>query len=183
MANWSRLVRFLRQRSPALQYAAVKEQGAKSGMLHLHVVLTNFEYTPQADISAEWARLSSAWVVNIQRLTGTQAAAYAAKYVSKALDAARKNVTYSSAWPKLPKSGLHLVPIDEVGFWGPTKWHSVTIDGGLVHSLQPGCSCFGLTRPTSYGDHLWLRSLKGRSPPPSRADSGRSSSAALASVR
>jgi hypothetical protein len=169
MAEWSHMVRFLRRRSPQLEYAAIKEQGARSGMKHLHVLLLRFEYTAQHDISEQWRHLTGAWVVNIQRPPGNEAAGYCAKYVSKDLTTARKNVTFSKGWPKLPPSDLHLVPLEELGCHGPTNVRIWTEKGGIVDTLSNGCQCFGSTHPATLMEHLWLKSLPGRSPPLFRA--------------
>lgn len=169
MKAFSRLIRFLRRSSPKLEYAAVKEEGSRSGMQHLHVLLLNFNFTPQAQISREWRHLTGAWVVDVQRVEGSRAQAYCAKYVSKQLDSTRKNVTYSKGWPPLPPFARTAIAIDELDYFGPSKWLGVTDQHGLMALLKPDCSCFGTMHETTLGEVLWLKSLKGRSPPLYRA--------------
>jgi hypothetical protein len=172
MKEWSHFIRWARKRSPHLEYAAVKEQGSRTGMKHLHVILLNWNYTPQAAIAAEWQRLTGAHIVNVQRVNGEKAAGYASKYVAKHLSGSRKNVTYSKGFPKLDALPLKLTKTDETGPFGPQGIIGITEDGGLVTSLAPGCKCFGHIRPLTKGDHWWLRSLTGPLQPQSPASSG-----------
>ena len=165
MRRWQQMVRWLRRASPQLEYVAVKELGGRHGMLHLHILLTGYRFTAQPRISAEWRRLTGAWVVNVQRVRTDQAASYVAKYIGKGDAVAKKTVTYSSKWPKLPPSSVHLVPLRELGPEGPTTVRLSTSKGGFVEAYEETCDCFGTVRPTSIGEHLWLKSLPGRSPP------------------
>ena len=162
MKEWSHMVRWLRRTSPGLLYAAVKEEGSNSGMKHLHVVLVNMNFTPQAEISAEWARLTGAWIVDIQRIEGSQAAGYVAKYVAKDMGELRKHTTYSRGWPALPKSELHALPVPPAppyGPPGPLTWASA---GGLIAFLAVGCEHFGQATQLTERQHWWLKSLTDR---------------------
>lgn len=172
MAEWSHLVRWLRRRCPDLAYAACKEEGSQSGMLHLHVVITRWRYVPQPEISAEWARLTGAKVVHIQRIRGEHAASYVSKYVAKDLQAARKHVTFSKLWPKLPPPGLRLALLESVDACGPRIVREVTADGGIVDYRVPDCRCFGEIVKADVPFHLWLRWQTARLWPASPAASG-----------
>lgn len=183
MKAFALLVRALKKRSPLLAYAAIKEVGSRNGMCHLHVLLLNFNYTPQAQIARRWRQLTGAWVVNVQRVAGPQAAVYCAKYVSKGDVVWRKTVTYSRGWPPLPDLECSARVIAELGPAGPQKWSAVTPMRGLVVKLEAGCSCFGACAPTPPEVVYWLRYLQGHSPPVSPAESVQWSSNRPASAR
>lgn len=102
MRRFQSLVKAIRKRFGRIEYAAVKEEGAKTGMLHLHIVMTGVVWIPWQWLSVEWEKRIGAWSVDIQRMaTGrNKVAAYVAKYVTKAFDDgdARKLVTYSKGY-------------------------------------------------------------------------------------
>ena len=163
MRAWTRMVAFLREDSPFLQYAAVKEEGSSTGMRHLHVILLNFAYTPQKIISRKWFSLTSAWVVNIKRIEGQHAAAYVAKYVAKDDLPLRKKVTYSRAWPKL-EPALNLTWLTHREWWNPPPFaENWTADGALVVFKREDCPCFAFARPPTMEQVDWLRSSEVRS--------------------
>jgi hypothetical protein len=169
MREWSHMVRWLRRASPSITYAAIKEAGTRSGMKHLHVLILNLDYVPQARISAEWARLTGAPIVDVRRVAGDHAAAYVAKYVSKGPASCLKSVTFGRDWPKpepLPRTAR---AIDSIGPWGPQKFTAVTSQYGLVANLAPDCTCWGDVNPNCLEAHLWLKSIQDHSPPGSRA--------------
>lgn len=170
MRAWQHMVKWLRKRSPTLEYAACKEEGSSSGMKHLHVILLNLEYTPQPAISARWRELTGAWVVRVERLRSDRAHYYVAKYVSKDLDAARKHVTFSRGFPPLPPNDVRLTRIAETGYTGPSKVALWTDAPGIVDKMVPDCTCFGPAHPASMKDLLWLRYLQDHSPPASQAN-------------
>lgn len=170
MRSWQHLVKFLRETSPNLQYAACKEEGSHTGMKHLHVILLNLEYTPQFKIAQRWRELTGAFVVRVERLRSDRAHYYVAKYVSKDLDAARKHVTFSKGFPPLPKDGPRLTHVNETSFTGPSKTYFWTDSPGIVDTLVEGCPCFGEAHPVTVGETLWLRSLQAHSPPAYRAN-------------
>lgn len=163
MRAWTRMVAFLRQQSPYLQYAAVKEQGSSTGMRHLHVILLNFAFTPQQIISRRWRQLTGAWVVNIQRIQGTRTAGYVAKYVGKDDMPLGKQVTFSRHWPKLPArpSLGWLTATDWYQF--PRGWSEITTSGGLTQFLAEDCDCYAFARPPTWEDNDWLRFSEARS--------------------
>lgn len=169
MRAWQHLVKFLRLTSPRLEYAACKEEGSKTGMKHLHVILLNFDYTPQFQIARRWRELTGAFVVRVERLRSDRAHYYVAKYVSKDLDAARKHVTFSRGFPPLPPNDVHLTHVKETIFTGPSNTYVWTDHPGIVDTLREGCSCFGAAHPVTFGETLWLRSLQAHSPPASAA--------------
>lgn len=170
MRAWQHMVKFLRQTSPNLHYAACKEEGSRTGMKHLHVILLNFEYTPQFKIAQRWRELTGAFVVRIERLRSDRAHYYVAKYVSKDLDAARKHVTFSRGFPPLPPPEHRLTHVKETLFTGPSNTYTWTDHPGIVDTLREGCSCFGAPHPVTVGETLWLRSLQAHSPPVSAAN-------------
>ena len=169
MRAWQHMVKFLRKRSPKLEYAACKEEGSRTGMKHLHVILLNLEYTPQHMISARWRELTGAYVVRVERLRSDRAHYYVAKYVSKDLDAARKHVTFSRGFPPLPPPENRLSHVAEETYLGPRKTYFWTDHPGIVDNLREGCECFGTAHPVTLGETLWLRSLQAHSPPDSAA--------------
>jgi len=169
MREWCHMVRFLRKRSPDLEYAASKEEGSATGMKHLHVVLVNFRYTHNATISAEWKRLTGAHIIRIERLRSESAFAYVAKYVSKSMLATRKNITYSRGWPKLEELDRPALHIGEPLEYGPSLVKQFTDAGAIVVHITPGCECWGHVRPAAEGDHWWLKSLMDHSLRPSQA--------------
>ena len=170
MRAWSSMARYLRRTSPQLQYAAIKEEGSRTGMRHLHVLLIHFRYRPQRLLSAEWSRLTGAHQVDIRRVAGSLAARYVAKYLSKSDPGARKRATFSKQWPKLPPLQQTLQAIAKTGPLGPSSFVGVASNGALLAMLAPNCPCWGAPRPPSLGDRLWLKSLQDRSPPVSPAD-------------
>lgn len=104
MRSWHRMLAWLKRRMTGLEYAAVKQFGKTTGMLHLHVVCVGWEYVDQAELSQQWKRCSGAAVVDIRRKDGQQAAKYVSRYVSRTVQGVdlRKCVTYSQGFPKLP---------------------------------------------------------------------------------
>lgn len=169
MRAWSHMVKMLRNTSPELQYAACKEEGSKTGMRHLHVVLLNLNYTPQSAIAWKWRQLTGAHVVRIERLRTDRAHYYVAKYVSKDLDAARKHVTFSRGFPPLPPPEHRLTHVAETNQYGPSNVRIWTDAPGIVQNLEEGCDCFGETHDGTLQEHLWLKSLMAHSPPVSPA--------------
>lgn len=169
MRAWQHMVKWLRKRSPKLEYAACKEEGSSSGMKHLHVILLNLEYTPQHAISARWRELTGAWVVRVERLRSDRAHYYVAKYVSKDLDAARKHVTFSKGFPPLPPREERFTHVADTGYLGPGKVATWTNQPGIVDMMVPNCSCFGEPHPATMKELLWLRYLQDHSPPDYRA--------------
>jgi len=109
MKAWNRFRGWLRRRLPGCEYAAVKEFGSSTGMLHLHVVIRGWRYIAQAELSRVWERYSGAFRVDIRAVKDEDGAAdYMAKYVAKAVATvrARKVVTYSRGWGGDSKAGM-----------------------------------------------------------------------------
>lgn len=156
MRAWSHMVKWLRKRSPELEYAACKEEGSANGMRHLHAILLNLEFTPQAQIARRWRELTGAHVVRVERLRSDRAHYYIAKYVSKDLTAARKHVTFSRGWPKLPAREDRLTHLAELPAFGPSNVRVWTAHPGIVQHMAEGCECWGETHPVTLGEHLWL---------------------------
>ena len=165
MRAWQHMVKYLRQTSPHLEYAACKEEGSNSGMRHLHIILLNLNYTPQHLIAKRWRELTGAFIVRVERLRSDRAAVYVAKYISKDLDAARKHVTYSKGYPKLPPPEIPLTHVRETGALGPSRVYEWTDHPGIVDSIAEGCPCFGDTHHVTEAEHRWLRFLQDHSPP------------------
>lgn len=169
MRSFQHLIKFLRKTSPRLEYAACKEEGSRTGMKHLHVILLNFTYTPQHTIARRWRELTGAFVVRVERLRSDRAGYYVAKYVSKDLDAARKHVTFSRGFPPLPPNPLKVAHVAETGPAGPARVGTWTAHPGIVDVIHPGCDCWGETQPVTMEHHRWLRYLQDHSPPASQA--------------
>ena len=169
MRAWQHMVKFLRRTSPELEYAACKEEGSSTGMRHLHVVLLNFNFLPQAQIARRWRELTTAHVVRIERLRSDRAGYYVAKYVSKDLTAARKHVTFSKGFPKLPPPAVRLTRVSEAPATGPLKVATWTNHPGIVDVILPECPCWGDSHPVTMEEHRWLRYLQDHSPPAFRA--------------
>lgn len=101
MRAWTGFLRAVRKFAPEVEYAAVKEQGAKSGMCHLHVLLRGAPFIHWAWLRAEWAKRTGANGVDVRRVRGggVAVARYVAGYVAKGGPAeARKSVTVSRGW-------------------------------------------------------------------------------------
>lgn len=109
MRAFSALVRWMRRQLGPLEYACIKEEGANTGMKHLHVLVTGVPWVPYTLLSRAWQRLTSAWNVDVRRVWGGRLAAYVAKYVGKALEI-RKMVTFSRGFkpPWLKVEGLRV---------------------------------------------------------------------------
>ena len=137
MRAFSRFVRELRTWGP-LEYAAVKEEGMKNGMKHLHVVVTGPEWLPYKRLSALWMRLTGAWNVDVRRVK-TQVAGYVAKYLSKWHGTVRKVVTFSKGFrqPYVKSDAISVVMFSSGP--EPRRWAAVLDDGTLVERVCQEC--------------------------------------------
>lgn len=151
MAAWNRFKTALRRVAGGFEYAAIKEFGSTTGMLHLHVVLTGWSFIPQHTLSAMWRKASrGAFVVDIRSIPDPERTArYVAKYVSKTIARidVRKAVTYSRGWPKLAEREARWHATGEE--WDsptapPKRWDAVLAGGALV-SVDRGCECVSET--------------------------------------
>ena len=120
---------------PGVSYAAVKEQGGRTGMRHLHVVViagperpdgmaprpvsrpkgsrTPWETSLAQELASMWEDRIGAWVVDVEEvlpgLGGGQVAYYVAKYLAKGeVRFARKLVSYSRGF-QLRVSGERVI--------------------------------------------------------------------------
>lgn len=168
MAAVKRFIAWLRRtQGQDFEYAAIKERGKRSGMLHLHIVVLNWGFVPQAVLSREWERLSGAFRVDIRRLYGSPASAagYVAGYVAKAMgegEAWGKAVTYSRGFPKPPDD-------ERLSGWRATgeTWAEGTPSGrpllvlpsGFVVTRlgRAGCDCVTRARVPDLAAMLALR--------------------------
>jgi hypothetical protein len=165
MRRWQSLVKYLRLENPQLQYVAFKEHGGATGMRHLHILLYPWVWVDRDDLAARWQSRTGAWMINIQRITGTGAMAHAAKYAAKSEAFGRKAATYSSKFPKLRKLGS--TPFNTIrSLGGPegTPTHYTTT-GWVVFKHDPACNCFQALLDWDTGAERWLKSSRGRSPP------------------
>jgi hypothetical protein len=81
--SWRKLYMRMSRRGMITGYVKVTER-TKAGALHLHILFRG-TYVAQAWISAAWKRIHNAEIVDIRKAYGkTGAAAYLAKYMSKA---------------------------------------------------------------------------------------------------
>ena len=169
MTAWQAMVRWMRLSNPDLAYVAVKEEGSKTGMKHLHVLLTPFTFVPQKQLSAAWSRYSGASVVWIERMTKKVSWAYLTKYLTKDLIGASRLVNYSRNWPKLPPAPtagrlLGRAPASE-----PPPVAYSTHHGYLSDAVHPDCDCWGEWEPIDdRGVYSLLRQYQTRAkhPPP-----------------
>jgi hypothetical protein len=168
MRAWSSMARWIRRKNPAMAYVAVKETGKRHGMKHLHLLLANWSYIPQPQISKEWRKLTGSYVCDIRVPDTYTAVAYIAKYIKKSFLPVGKTITYSRYWPKCARSNQLRV----LGRWKalPDWLHisSQTPSGVLFLNAAPACDCFAEDFPITYGERLWLAFRSDPSPPPYR---------------
>ena len=174
MRAWNRYKGWLRRQVPGVQYAAVKEFGTASGMLHLHVVLVGWRRVSQRELSARWERCSGARVVDIRKVEvedGGQAARYVTKYVGKGLAGRdlRQMVSFSRGWVK---------DAFDKGPWRATgeRWERsgspavgrllATLGAGCLVVAVGECACLEYAHELELEGHLFLQGLQG-------VDSGR----------
>ena len=163
MKHFTALRRYLVKFQPGLQYLAVKETGADTGMKHLHVIWSGWVWHDYQDLTRAWASISGAWNIDIRRRKNAAVAAYTAKYISKAPPDIRKVVTYSRGWSKLPKDGTwkHLdnfLPADPLH-----RTPLVTPRGELVDYHARDCPCIPEYDLIDTRTSLWLSSILARS--------------------
>lgn len=165
MRAWQQMMRRIRQVAPGAEYAAIKEEGPDTGMLHLHVILTGWRYISQRQLSTWWLTYSGAPVVWIRRVASRYAAHYVAKHLTKGVDHMRNPVTYSRGFPRQEFEAplqfickCRRVPDD----WQLTHVHGWGI---LLAQLAPGCDCFKDADPLHDGERAWLALISDRSPP------------------
>lgn len=142
MKAWNKLKTRLRLQMPSLQYVTAKEEGPKTGMKHLHVVLFSWQYVPQAQLSEWWQSYTGAWSVGIQRVDGEHAARYVAKHFGKVNPLTRRVVSFSKHWPKLSCPDYHFEA--EPAYDVPLNVYCLATspDGWKLEFLTPGCHCF-----------------------------------------
>lgn len=167
MAAWNRFRGWLRRRVPGVEYAAVKEFGDKTGMLHLHVCVIGWSYVEQREISAAWKRASrGAYVVDIRALDSgdpDRVGSYVSKYVSKAIGRrdVRKAVTYSRGWPReLRESDWHYA--DELVAGDVIPPGQEITESGLVVVINRGCEHVKTAAKWGLAEHLYFRRLTRR---------------------
>lgn len=141
MRRFASFCKSARLRWKNFSYAAVKEEGTRYGMRHLHVVivegptttapLLNCRRGSGAAVRSIWERLlrrwaskawcdrTGAWVVDVQKvgsvMGGGRLARYVAKYLAKGDDRfQRKLVSFSSGWHRTAKS-LHRLWLEMAG--------------------------------------------------------------------
>lgn len=110
MKSWSEFVRELRAKSGTLTYMAVKEEGTRTRMRHLHILITGpgAVWTDWSWMSSAWQRLTGARGVHIKRVStvgegAVKAVWYACKYLGKGFGLTaptRKLMTASSGYFK-----------------------------------------------------------------------------------
>lgn len=173
MKAWNRFKAWLKKRVPNLEYAAVKEFGGVSGMLHLHIAVVGWEFVDQRDLSAAWERASGARVVDIRRIKqgGANVAGYVAKYIGKQLGVEgrdlRKQVTYSRGWPKDadPHDAWHFAGETSQALLPPANVTGWALPGGMLLTIDRGCECVASAQRWGLGGELHLWRLSRRIPP------------------
>lgn len=156
MRAWSKMIALIREVNPAAQYAAIKEAGPETGMVHLHVIIVNWKYILQRDLSRWWEKLTGAPVVWVQRVTSSNAAFYVAKHLTKDVARMRNPVTYGRGFPKhaFQPALKFICKMDHMfDDWPLTAVHGWGI---LIRELAPGCDCFPDARPLHDGERAWL---------------------------
>lgn len=156
MRKWTIFVRWMRSTYPNAHYAAVKEEGLDKGMKHLHVVLLGIKWFPQQKLSREWESLTGAWNVDIRRINPGHLPGYLLAYLSKPFAGARKQVTYSTFFPKLPpQQGWRTV--GKLDAWHtPTHFIGISEGRGLVDNWGEGCTCIPPPRRLTLFESSWL---------------------------
>lgn len=138
MKSWSEFVRELRAKSGTLAYMAVKEEGAVSGMRHLHVLITGpgAVWTDWLWMSSVWKRLTGARGVHIKRVStvgekAVKAVWYVLKYVGKGfgLTAPTRKLMTASA--------LYFKKVMLSGHW----WLDREEPGAQMHPYGAGWLC------------------------------------------
>jgi len=171
MAAWNGLRGWLRRRIPGLQYVAVKERGRRTGMLHLHVLLSGWTWIDQAALSREWERRSGARVVDVRRRPADVVpvlAEYVSSYVTKALGEGdvRKCVSFSSGFPRLPVlEKLWRVTGARVDRGLPAGGYVASLGTGCLVTRDAGCACLEDARELGLDGHLFLQRVQDRGPP------------------
>lgn len=165
MKGFASLVRRIRKTAPDTQYAAIKERAPRNQIKHLHVVLVNSAYIPQADLSKWWQHYNGAKIVDIRKIYSTAAVGYISKHLTKQSQQFRNPVTYSRHFPKQPFESTFeiIMKVDHIPdatiLTGVSGW------GTLVGPLAPDCDCFTDLVDLTDGERIWLASHCPRSPP------------------
>lgn len=161
MTGFTRFVEYLRLTQPELQYVAVKEEGKDTGMKHLHIIFRSWIWHNYDDMVAHWKKLTGAHGVYIKRKPTEALAGYAAKYVGKGLISARKAVTYSKLWPKLPVNKAWIPMGHESStLFEPPAWMEDD-SGKLLENVPPQCYHVGEITLLTLHTIAWLKSIQG----------------------
>lgn len=144
MKNWQRLKQRLERRYGKMMYAAVKEEGFRTGMKHLHVLMADQSWMAQPLISAMWGQLSGAPVVDIRLVRAGVHQGSLQFYLAKQGAVERKSVTFSASWPKLPKLSDTLQTTLSLNPPSDTSKYSLLADGSYARFPHGSCPCHGL---------------------------------------
>lgn len=166
MSAWRLMWMWLKRQNPEAEYAAVKQFGSLTGMLHLHVVLIGWQYLKQGQLSRRWERHSGARVVDIRRKEGGKAARYVSRYLSRTVGEMdlRKCVTYSRGFPALEKREKRWRVVRTWDGAGVPPGPYVGVAGGCLVVRDVGCDCLEKVREVGLDGHLFLRGIE-RGPP------------------
>lgn len=155
MKSWTQLVAGLRRRHMVGDYVCRKEEGSQTGMKHLHVLLISPRgRLPYREIVQSWSRMTGAYIAWL-RDTGIDRkhyilGRYLAKYLGKGTDGDarvwRKEITYSTGWPKVAGPVTRVLETWKAAApltaWGAGAWW--TAAGLMVQAAGfHGCECFG----------------------------------------
>lgn len=168
--SWAVFLRWLKRVHPsAFTWLRVAETGHDTGMKHFHVLLVGWKGVPQRVLSDAWRRATGgAYVIDIREVNPSKGAAYATKYITKALadrddeTGCRRPFQFSQGWPSAKDvRGVRECRYDilgEVGPAGPTGTLSGVTKGGVYVVSAGNGGCF-TSRPLNLADHLYLMAL------------------------
>jgi len=142
MRSFGNFLHYLKRQNPSLAYAAIKEVGHHTGMKHLHVILINWNYIPQKQLSLLWAHYSKAPIVHIARISSREVYLYVAKYAAKQMPLWKKCVTFSKNWPKPAWNPPEMYVEKADGPPANADQMQELEDGTLIEKIVPGCDCF-----------------------------------------
>ena len=168
MSAWNRFRGWLKRRVPGVEYAAVKEFGDKTGMLHLHIALLGWGFVEQREISAAWKRASrGAYIVDVRRLDDgdpDRVATYVAKYVAKAIGRrdVKKAVTYSRGWPRILRESDWTFADETKDGPTPPVQVSQSTPSGLLVAIDRGCEHLAHAAKFGLAEHLFFWRMQRR---------------------
>lgn len=158
MRAWSKMIARIRETVPDAQYAAVKEAGPDTGMLHLHVIVVRWKYILQRQLSSWWDDFMGAPVVWVRKVDSSNAVYYVTKHITKDVARMRNAVTYSRGFPKhvFEPTLEYVMKMSHI----PDDFVLTAVHGWgiLMGDIAPNCDCFPGRQPIEPEERLWLAS-------------------------